>query len=162
MVRNTLGGNKHKSMARKDMNRGGGRDDKLILSSDPLEIYAMVTKMLGNGMFYAEDQDKTQYLGHIRNKFKGKSKRQNMISVGSVILLGLREWENPHKNGDLIHIYDPHDIESLHLRFPTDQKEELTDTVFDYSHGDTEEIDVAVNATSTSFVKEEMIDFEDI
>ncbi len=160
--KNTQGGSKFKSMARKDI--GGKGDGKLVLSSDPLEIYAIVTKMLGNGMFYAEDQDKKQYLGHIRNKFRGKSKRQNMISVGSIILFGLREWEEPHKSGDLIHIYDPHDIESLHLNFPTNEQVDNTDTVFDYT-GDDILPEEEVNNTKSSnliTVNNEVIDFDDI
>lgn len=158
--RNTQGGSKFKSMARKDMGHRG--DGKLVLSTDPLEKYAMVTKMLGNGMFYAIDEENTQYLGHIRNKFRGKSKRQNMISCGSVILLGLREWESPHKNGDLVHIYEPQDIESLHLKFPTNEKSEHTDIAFDYSTVDDEAAEVAVSSENKKSIAEEVIDFDDI
>ncbi len=159
--KNTQGGCKFKSMARKDM--GGKGDGKLLLSADPLEKYAMVTKMLGNGMFYAIDEAETQYLGHIRNKFRGKSKRQNMIEVGSIILLGLREWENPHKTGDLIHIYDPHDIESLHLSFPTNDKVgDNTDIAFDYTASDGEDVEVS-NITSNEKMNDtQLIDFDDI
>lgn len=159
--KNTQGGSKFKSMARKDM--GGKGDGKLLLSSDPLEKYTMVTKMLGNGMFYAIDEEEIQYLGHIRNKFRGKSKRQNMISVGSVILLGLREWENPHKTGDLIHIYDPHDIESLHLSFPTNDKNaDNPDIAFDYTASDGEDVEVSNITANAKMNDTEVIGFDEI
>jgi len=159
--KNTQGGSKFKSMARKDM--GGKGDGKLLLSADPLEKYAMVTKMLGNGMFYAIDEEEKQYLGHIRNKFRGKSKRQNMISVGSIILLGLREWENPHKTGDLIHIYDPHDIESLHLSFPTNDKNaDNADIAFDYTASDGEDVEVSNITANTKMNDTEIIEFDEI
>ena len=50
MVKNTQGGSKHKHMARKHIN--APKTNKLRVSEDIGEIYAIVTKMLGNGMFH--------------------------------------------------------------------------------------------------------------
>lgn len=118
MTKNTVGGNKSKKFARKH-NQDGNRDKNLLLSTDPLERYAIVTKMLGNGMFYATtDTGLENIIGHIRNKFKGRSKHGNMVSNGSFVLIGLREWEQPNfKHADLIHIYSPSDfqlVENFH------------------------------------------------
>ena len=52
MVKN-LGGNKAKGQARKFANVNNDKKDnkKLRESEDPLEIYAQVEKVLGNGMY---------------------------------------------------------------------------------------------------------------
>jgi hypothetical protein len=36
-----------------------------------------------------------------------------MIILGGLILIGLREWENPHKTSDLITVYSSYEIEKL-------------------------------------------------
>ena len=36
-----------------------------------------------------------------------------MIGVFSIVLIGLREWENPSKNCDILTIYDANQIEQL-------------------------------------------------
>jgi translation initiation factor IF-1 len=115
MTKNTTGGKKAKGFARKHANANQEHKDKLVLSSCDLERYAVVTKMLGNGMFYAMTDTGTQLIGHIRNKFKGRSKHSNFVSTGSFILIGLRDWEDPnYKNGDLIHIYGDGQITNVH------------------------------------------------
>ena len=112
MTKNVSGGNKSKKFARKHIN-ATQRESALVLSTHPLEKYAIVTKMLGNGMFYATTADGYKdIIGHIRNKFKGRSKHSNMVSTGAFILLGFREWEEPNfKQGDLIHVYQPTDFQ---------------------------------------------------
>lgn len=112
MTKNVSGGNKSKKFARKHVNAVQS-ESALVLSSHELEKYAVVTKMLGNGMFYATTYDAHKdIIGHIRNKFKGRSKHSNMVSTGAFILLGFREWESPnYKHGDLIHVYQPTDFQ---------------------------------------------------
>ena len=109
MVRNTHGGNKSKGMARKNLRDNSERpSDQLRFPSGELEQIASVTRLLGNGMFYATDTLGNQLLGHIRNKFKGRSRRNNDVIVGKLVLIGLREWEQPHVNADLLFVYDDH------------------------------------------------------
>jgi translation initiation factor IF-1 len=122
--------------------------------SSELEFIGLVTKMLGNGMFYVNNIDHTQYLGHIRNKFKGKSKHQNTISIGSIVLIGCRHWEAPlFKNVDLISVYDSNDIDSLAKSFhiPTLQSNfTLThDILFDH---DTHTHDIIAFDDNTSII----------
>lgn len=114
MTKNVTGGNKSKKIARKHSHNPSD-NNTLLLSTHTLEKYAIVTKMLGNGMFYATTYDGfTNIIGHIRNKFKGRSKHSNLIQNGSFILLGFREWEQPYfKNADLIHIYSSNDFQTL-------------------------------------------------
>ena len=100
MVKNTQGGSKHKSQARKANNF----DRNITIEPNgPGEKYAKVTKMFGNGMCQVELQDeKTDLVCHIRGKFRGKNKKHNNVTVNSIVVVGLREWESSLKNCDLI------------------------------------------------------------
>jgi|SRR5210317_2521524 len=111
MVKNLNGGTKTKGLARKHQ-RGDG-DGKLRLPEDTLEQVACVTKMLGNGMCEIYTGNNERLIGHIRNKFRGRQKRHNMISTSMVVLIGLREWENPIKNCDILTIYSDSQINQL-------------------------------------------------
>lgn len=118
MVKNTFGGNKHKSQARKFTNVKSS--NKLRIAEEEGEIYAVVTNMLGNGMFYAYGIDQTKRLGHIRGKFSGRGKRDNIVELGKWVLLGEREWDiNKEKNEnqiikcDLLEVYNNLDKERL-------------------------------------------------
>jgi hypothetical protein len=55
---------------------------------------------------------------HIRGKFRGRGKRDNLISPGTWLLIGLREWEKEPSAGkllncDLIEVYSESDKERL-------------------------------------------------
>lgn len=120
MVKNTHGGNKSKSMARKNMqnNDNDASSAQLRHPVDELEQIAFVTRVLGNGMCYATNTLGNQLLVHIRNKFKGRSRRNNDVSLGKLVLIGLRNWEHPNfKNADLLFVYDDlhfHSLSSKH------------------------------------------------
>ena len=150
MVKNTHGGNKSKGLARKQMHSSS---DSLLVPSSELEFIGVVTKMLGNGMFYVNDIMDSQFLGHIRNKFKGKSKHQNNISIGSIVLLGFRHWEKPNfKNVDLISLYDSNDIHSLSKSFqiPSISTHSLShDILFHHNDNDTTHNDTNIHDTHT-------------
>jgi initiation factor 1A len=92
MVKNTTGGNKSKGFARKH-NNGGNKNNILRISEDEGEIYAIVTKMCGNGMFECYCIDEVMRLGQIRGKFTGKGKRDNIVNTGTWVLIGVREWD---------------------------------------------------------------------
>lgn len=91
MVKNTHGGSGHKKFGRKFTT--GAKSNRLRISEDEGEIYAIVTKMLGNGMFHCFCIDGEARLGHIRGKFSGRGKRDNMVEPGKWVLIGLREWD---------------------------------------------------------------------
>ena len=91
MVKNTHGGSGHKKFASKHFN--APKNNKLRVSEDEGECYAIVTKMLGNGMFHCYCLDGVTRLGHIRGKFSGRSKRDNIVEIGKWVLIGLREWD---------------------------------------------------------------------
>jgi initiation factor 1A len=130
MVKNTTGGTKTKGLARKHQRHG---DEKLRLPDDALEQIACVTKMLGNGMCEIYTEENERLIGHIRSKFRGKQKRHNLISTSTVVLIGLREWENPIKNCDILTIYNDSQIRQL-KNMPNLQMENIMRIRNDLSH----------------------------
>ena len=111
MVRNTTGGSGHKSQARKLVS--GGRSSKLRLSENENERYAYVIKNLGNGMCHITSDEGDTILCHIRGKFRGRNKSNNIVAVSSIVLVGMREWESTKKNCDLLEVYDIGDVRIL-------------------------------------------------
>lgn len=113
MVKNAIGGNKGKKIARKHI-VSNSFNSKLRTSEDEDEVYACVSKLLGNGMCHVNCLDvvkntSKQRLCIIRNKFRGRGKRDNTLCVGTYVLVGLRSWESS-KEGilekcDLIEVY---------------------------------------------------------
>ena len=109
MVRNEAGGNKGKGLARKHVNASkGGASKQLRVATDEAEKYAVVSKMLGNGMCYVSllDGSVGTKLCIIRNKFKGRGKRDNILDSGSWVLVGLREWASKQDTCDLLEVYN--------------------------------------------------------
>ena len=110
-------------MASKNVAQKGS--SKLRVAEFSGEIYAIVTKYLGNCMFHCHCMDNVSRLGHIRGKFAGRGKKDNIISPGVWVLIGLREWENGSstptvKNGkqklqqcDLLEVYSEIDKRRL-------------------------------------------------
>lgn len=110
MVKNTTGGTGTKSLARKHQSKG---NNLLRLPECEIELFAVVTKMLGNGRCEVFTNDNRQYSAIIRNKFRGRQKRHNIISINSIVLIGLHDWENPVKNSDILSIYNENEIDIL-------------------------------------------------
>jgi len=110
MVKNTSGGRKSKQIARKTTLFTAKEPTRT--ASNEYEEYAIVTKMYGNGRCQVKTHTGLDLQCIIRNKFRGRSKRGNVVSVGSYILIGLREWEkmSGYKNCDLLEIFDEDDV----------------------------------------------------
>lgn len=118
MVKNTHGGNSHKKFARKDV--VGKKSNRLREATDECEIYSIATKMLGNGMFKAVGIDGVERVVHIRGKFSGKGKRDNFVTLGTWVLVGLHEWskevdtsKKKAQQCDLLEVYSDIDKERL-------------------------------------------------
>ena len=113
MVKNTQGGSKHKSFARKNLHD----DQQIRLSQHHDECYAKVNKMLGNGMCLVDIiLDNTIHhdiVCHIRGKFRNKNKNNNLVSIHSILLVGIRQWTNQLNACDLLFVYSHHHINSL-------------------------------------------------
>lgn len=119
MVKNTFGGNKHKGQARK-LVVSNKQSSRLRIAEEEGEIYAQVTKMLGNGMCQVICIDEQPRLCFIRGKFKGRGKRDNTLKTGTWILIGLREWNMDKvstqadlQKCDLLEVYTDLDKERL-------------------------------------------------
>jgi initiation factor 1A len=121
MTKNTHGGNGHKKFARK--HTVTKPNFKLRIVQEEGEMYSIVTKMLGNNMFLCHCLDNKLRLGHIRGKFSGRGKRDNIIIPGTWVLIGLREWDINSKNTDKIQQCDLLEV------YSDSDKEFLKDTV---------------------------------
>ena len=113
MVKNLKGGSKSKQMGRKFVTAPVDRKVRLIHEEG--ELYAVVTKLLGNGMFTANDIEGKERLVVMRNKFRGKGKRDNAVMLGSWVMIGERDFETGSKpKCDLLEVYT--DIEKQKLK----------------------------------------------
>jgi len=110
MVKNTCGGNRSKSFARKHANHS---QTSIRLPDNPLEVIAVVFSVLGHGNAIVKLNSTQQFICHIRRKFSGRLLKMNFISKGSIVLVGLRHWETEPKNVDLIEVYNPSEVSQL-------------------------------------------------
>jgi initiation factor 1A len=115
MVKNTKGGSGHKSMGRKFVQTK--QSAKTRFSMDEDEVYAQVIKLCGNGMCHVICHDGDTRLCHIRGKFRGRGKRDNMVAAGTWLLVGKRGFESEKEgkleNCDLLEVYTSQDKEVL-------------------------------------------------
>jgi len=159
MVRNTNGGSKTKSFARKSIQSPTNIID--YTPKDELERLAVVTKLYGNGMCQVITTVSPQLnlMCHIRGKFRGKSKKHNMLSVNTRIVIGLREWENPYKNADLISVLSSYEDSSTNTSGTKDTSNES----FVFSNEDTnEELLIPQQKIPMTFMEEDEINIDDI
>jgi initiation factor 1A len=109
MVRNTKGGNKAKKQARKS-GHTVSTTTRARCSQNEDEVYACCSKMLGNGSCVVLCVDGKERLCIIRNKFRGKGKRGNMMIPGVWCLVGRRDFEKPREGKlektDLLEVYN--------------------------------------------------------
>jgi initiation factor 1A len=119
MVKN-FGGKGGKKIARKHFT-SNNFNAKLRLAEEEGETYACVTKLLGNGMCHVnclESNDTSKMrLCIIRNKFRGRGKRDNSVGVGTYVLVGVRSWETSREGSldkcDLIEVYSNPEVEKI-------------------------------------------------
>jgi initiation factor 1A len=105
MVKNS-GGNKTKQLGRKTQVPTTTRE-----STDPSEIYALVTKLFGNGLFECKCADGVTRRCVIRGKFRGRRAYSNQVAVGVGVLIGLRSFQADV--ADLLEVYSSADVERL-------------------------------------------------
>ena len=121
MVKNSFGGSGAKKMGRKFQGGGGGGGNRALrLVEDEDEMYAAVTKMLGNGMCEVMCNDANKRLCIIRNKFRGRGKRDNNVAIGTWLMIGERSWESCGGGGntklqkcDLLEVYNDNEKQKL-------------------------------------------------
>lgn len=180
MVKN-FGGNKSKKLARKVIS--APRDNKLRLpnSSESDEQFACVSKMLGNGMCHVECGDGNTRICIIRNKFRGRSKRDNTLKPGSFVLIDVRSWETVSSGKlskcDLLEVYNEGEMERLKDTvsfdwnifkgigsYDSESKTDNAEDFFDFVNEDTIELEKSININTKETLKSENLieDFDDI
>ena len=170
MVKNKVGGSRHKKLARKNV-RDTSHTVKMRYAGEG-EIYAKVTRHFGQGNVEVLCNDGVLRLCVIRKKFRGRNKRDNNIQVDSMILAGLREWEviaaNKRPKVDLLYAYSQSQIKQLKEAkgfnydiLPDKEKIDMNENVFDFSDddNDTNEV-VSMSSDSKTETKKEEIDFD--
>jgi translation initiation factor IF-1 len=118
MVKNTAGGSRHKSQARKNVVSRGGRTTLRVVEEEG-ECYAQVEKLLGGSNCHVVGMDGRTLLCHIRGKFRGRGKRDNRLEIGTWVMVGVRDYETSIEssgkldNCDLLEVYKDTDKERL-------------------------------------------------
>ena len=91
---------------------------------DEGELYALITKIYGGGRCEVGATDGSSYICIIRNKFRGRGKRDNLVKVSGIVLVGKREWERPKKGKlgtvDLLYVYGDGEKKELERLFPSE------------------------------------------
>jgi translation initiation factor IF-1 len=160
MVKNTTGGSKQKSIARKSTQVEHASRDPT--PSNEFEFIAKVDKMLGNGMCHVIDiATKTQYLCHIRGKFRGKRKSHNFITTASFVLVAERPWQSRDKKEcDLITI-----LNNTYGDFDADNanSEKNNEIVFTTEEDDEDDdFKISFDKSDKKGETEDVVDFDDI
>ena len=113
MVRNTKGGKGSKALARKLVTSDSSFKRCIRKPENELEVLAITTKMYGT-MCEVVTYDGKTYKCQIRGKFRGRAKRNSIVSVGKILMVGFREFEGPnYKICDLLEVYESNEINEL-------------------------------------------------
>ena len=109
------GGKKGKRGGRKHINKPVHRGVRTVQEEG--ECYAVVKKLYGGANCEVLCDDGVTRLCVIRNKFRGRGRRDNMITGGKWIMVGIRDWEaraagKPQKC-DLLEVYSDNDKKRL-------------------------------------------------
>lgn len=163
-----------KHLARKHVNGSSQQQANKFLrvSQCKEEIYAYILRLLGNSMCMVKCVDGYERLCHIRGKFTGRSKRENALSQGTWVLVGLRQWDadkdfaskasKTEKNVqkcDLLEIYSSSEREKLRV-----QEKIFQDVVVDGSNSDnTNDSDDEFKTTNTiEFKDQKTLEYQEI
>ena len=164
MVKNTTGGNKSKKQARSN---SSAPQQNIRKAKEEGEMYAAVTKIFGGPNCQVMCNDGVSRSCIIRNKFKNRGKRENNISVGSWILVGIRDWEvrsNGTQKCDLLEVYSHSEKDKLKQIEVCDFKNlnSVSDSITDSNHKGEEQLVFSslVNAYDEIIIENERSDDE--
>ena len=90
MVKNSKGGKNSKRIARKHVIDVTQRIVRYVKEEG--EMYAVVAKHFG-GQCEVVTSDGETRLCIVRGKFKGRQRRDNNITLGTWVMVGVRDWE---------------------------------------------------------------------
>ena len=169
MVKNKKGGSGHKRQARKHTT-GGHSFNRTRYADDPLELYAVCTKVYGGGNVAVKCQDGKERLCVLRKKFKGRGKRDNTVAAGIYLLVGLREFEcvaaGKQEKCDLLEVYSEHDKKVLEQNvsdinwsafrgFGMGNDETVQDDGFDFSDGKNDEYEMLMESRTNAIISKD-------
>lgn len=92
---------------KKHRNSAGGSSRELVFKEPDTQVYARVTKMLGNGRVTAECDDGVQRLCKIR----GSMRKRDWVKVTDIVLVALRGFQDD--KADLVCKYDDGEVRQL-------------------------------------------------
>jgi len=124
MVKN-FGGNKSKKFGRKFLQQNINENKFTRFIQDDGELYAAVSKLYGGPNCEVICSDGLTRLCVIRNKFRGRGKRDNIINPGTWVLVGTRDWEtesNKLPRCDLLAVYSANDKDLIKNHAPENLK----------------------------------------
>lgn len=118
MVKNTKGGSGQKRVARKHQEPSDiVVNTRMANPKEPSEIYANVIRLYGNGICGVMCVDGKERTMHIRNKFRGRNKRGNVVEIDTKVLVGIRDWEvladGKKEKCDLLEVYEKRNHEDI-------------------------------------------------
>ena len=171
MVKNAFGGSKSKSIARKHET---STSNFLRMIQDPSEKFAIVKKIFGGSICQVFCDDLITRQAIIRGKFRGKGKRHNIISSGTLVLVGLRDFSHSLVC-DVIEVYSPTEFISISQKpsFPsslisfdnnnnnTQQQHHEHDILF-HHHDEQPSIDITHHSDTSPHDHDFDFDFHDI
>lgn len=106
MPKNKTGGNKAKKQGNKNTNRKIFVADAL----DEGQLFAQITKKLGDQRYYLLCSDNIERMGKSCNKLNKTSRGDNRLVVGSNVVVSLRvDCDSSKKKCDLLAFADPPD-----------------------------------------------------
>lgn len=99
-------------MPRKGEKKGQKQPQRpLLFKEDDVTEYGRVTRILGNGRFTVKMENK-EVIGRLCGKFrKGINKKNNIVGIGTVVLVGLRDFQE--NTTDIIHVYTDEEVRRL-------------------------------------------------
>ena len=162
MVKNTTGGNKHKSQARKNV-AGRSTTTALRVVTEEGESYAQVEKILGGSHMHVTCMDGKTRLCTIRGKFRGRGKRDNRLEAGTWVMIGLRDYETVKEasgkleNCDLLEVYKDTDKDRLRNTVRSEDWSKFVARDIERSH-----IGKDIAGDTLRFVTEEEMEIEEL
>jgi hypothetical protein len=152
MVKNTKGGKSHKSVARKFFQN---KSSIVRTPSNELESFGVVFRHNGFTCTVYNVFLDNIITCHIRGKFRGRSKLNNLVSPGKIVLIGLRDFEAPNYTScDLLEVYEHDEVNQLiNTEYGSDIHRLLSNynntNNFSSAHSNTFDFDTGVSSETT-------------
>lgn len=101
-------------------NKTGEKEERKLIEKDENHDYGIVTNKLGSGRFMVRvnsvnekgKNEEKKMMARLCGKFrKGSMKKMNIVDIGTVVLLGLRDYQDDMV--DIVYVYQPQEVRQL-------------------------------------------------